>query len=965
MLRARRVALGAWRSSRRRSLPTRYSQPKPAAAAKRARQAAPPRSRPRRSRPTPGADAAPRSADRSDCRDLDRQHRRRRRRRRPTCRRRPRKVGAAAAAAHAPSRSRGSSSSKNEADAYEKGAQGLPRRHHPHRPAPLRRQAAPHARGARRRDRRREEGPARGARRGHQAPRGVRRALQRPQRAPREHARRDVPPRRALRGARPQRQRPTISPIGLQARDRALQARHQRVSEVPRARGHLLLPRPRAQRLEPHPRGAAGVALARLPQQLSRTRRRPIRRIPSKDTIVPLPQDHDEDYWTGWENAHPTPIGFARRRRPRRGRAHRRRAPVAAPTSSGETTYVNPYPDELHGDPAEDRRRARSRATSPRSGGRSATGTSTSSIRHGGPLQPTTAPPARTRRRCKFKKPPLYGVAMYKHAWTHFKQQRYETAVHAVRRSAQLHRRAGEAHRRSGRRLPRRGLHVHRRLAHEPRLQGPRGREPYIPRNDILDTEPNPHGRRAEDPRRHRPRAGSQAHPAGQEVDDRDLQGARAGVPRGSTSGTTPSRSSELILKKWPMNRDAPEMQNPIADIYDQLTRMSREGTPERDANAAKALEARTKLADYIGNTPWVDANKDNPEAIQTAERLVRGGLRRAAADHTNNGSAPRAARRPRRQGRRAAQDLARARAHRVQARRRRLDGLPRSRTRTRPTPTRAATGSPTRATTSSVVIGRRSTGRPPQQEIDDARQRRVDVRDSNEDDKYLEPAAFFVVDVARAGACKTSTLVRRIERRAGDREARRGEVRHRRRTATRKVVSDPIPPGRAIAHGRARRVRAARPAAPRHPEERRSTTSSTSPTSTSSTASSTTRRRASSRCGRTTAARDEFGYKAWEKLITMAARSRNVEESRRARRGEKSSTRARSPPSRSKTATELTGPVKIGGAYIDAGKLVQGGREDEGRPGARTRSGARPRRSTSRARQPAAPLATKRPKPR
>ena len=40
---------------------------------------------------------------------------------------------------------------------------------------------------------------------------------------------------------------------------------------------------------------------------------------PSKDTIVRLPQDHDDDYWRGWENAHPTPVGVQRqsaRRRP-------------------------------------------------------------------------------------------------------------------------------------------------------------------------------------------------------------------------------------------------------------------------------------------------------------------------------------------------------------------------------------------------------------------------------------------------------------------------------------------------------------------------------------------------------------------------------------------------------------------------------------------------------------------------
>ena len=67
---------------------------------------------------------------------------------------------------------------------------------------------------------------------------------------------------------------------------------------------------------------------------------------------------------------------------------------------------------------------------------------------------------------------------------------------------------------------------------------------------------------------------------------------------------------------------------------------MSRErgrARPEHDAIAAKSLEARTALANYTGNTPWVDANKDNPEALDAAERLVKGGLRLAAATHTNN----------------------------------------------------------------------------------------------------------------------------------------------------------------------------------------------------------------------------------------------------------------------------------------------------------------------------------------
>ena len=88
------------------------------------------------------------------------------------------------------------------------------------------------------------------------------------------------------------------------------------------------------------------------------------------------------------------------------------------------------------------------------------------------------------------------------------------------------------------------------------------------------------------------------------------------------------------------MDPTAPDTQNAMAETYDQQNITKRVNTPEHDAIAAKALEARTALANYIGNTPWVDANKDNPEAIERAETLVRGGLKSAAAQHTNNANA-------------------------------------------------------------------------------------------------------------------------------------------------------------------------------------------------------------------------------------------------------------------------------------------------------------------------------------
>ena len=87
---------------------------------------------------------------------------------------------------------------------------------------------------------------------------------------------------------------------------------------------------------------------------------------------------------------------------------------------------------------------------------------------------------------------------------------------------------------------------------------------------------------------------------------------------------------------KWPMDPTAPDVQNAIAETWDQMNITKKPGTAEHDAIASKALDARTALAHYIGNTPWVDANKDNPEALATAERLVKGGLQAAAATHTN-----------------------------------------------------------------------------------------------------------------------------------------------------------------------------------------------------------------------------------------------------------------------------------------------------------------------------------------
>ena len=164
-------------------------------------------------------------------------------------------------------------------------------------------------------------------------------------------------------------------------------------------------------------------------------------------------------------------------------------------------------------------------------------------------------------------------------------------------------------------------------------------------RPDILDTEPRPEVAEKKLHVAHRSREGSDSSSR------RTSPGRSRSTRRSRSSSAALNQFAnavevyETMLQKWPMDPTAPETQNAIAETYDQLNITKRPGTPEHDATAQKALEARTKLANYIGNTPWVDANKDNPAAIQNAERLVRGGLRQAAAQHTNNGKA--APRRP------------------------------------------------------------------------------------------------------------------------------------------------------------------------------------------------------------------------------------------------------------------------------------------------------------------------------
>jgi hypothetical protein len=474
---------------------------------------------------------------------------------------------------------------------------------------------------------------------------------------------------------------------------------------------------------------------------------------PDKDIVNRLPQDHDRDYWTGWEARHPTPIGGGmggkgRAPRPAPAPAKKKggKAEPAGASSSldEEISFKNPYTDDCKPIPQK---------TLPGQEPRYIAEVwwligdyhFNEVDQAGGPFNYNRAEAA-YQQSIKFKKPPVHGVSRYKLAWTYFKQQRYETSVRAfvdlLRYTDQQEKLTGdpgadfraEAY-----------TYIAGSLTYLD-FTGPGADDPYIPRNDVLDVETDP--RIAEQKMRIAiDRVQDNKLIPQNEKWTVDVYKALAQEYKELSQLRNTVEVDELILKKWPMHRDAPVVQNEIADIYDKLTAMSREGTAERKENAAKALAARTKLSAYVGNTPWTDANKNDPEALQTAERLVHGGLRRAAADHTNAGSA--LVQQALSMGDKDSRDplLERALTEYKLAAQGWAGYLAQDPNASDAYESRYWLADANHNVVVILVAMDRS---PTQNEIETARRTAIDVRDSNEDDKYLQPSAFMVVDTAQ-----------------------------------------------------------------------------------------------------------------------------------------------------------------------------------------------------------------------
>ncbi len=381
----------------------------------------------------------------------------------------------------------------------------------------------------------------------------------------------------------------------------------------------------------------------------------------------------------------------------------------------------------------------------------------------------------------------MHAVAQYKLAWTSFKQQRYEASV---RQFVELLRLADEQERRTGDPgADFRGeayTYIAGSLTYAD-FTGPDADAPYSSRLDTLDTETDP--RAAEQKMRVAVARVQDGRLIPQDARwTIDVYRALAQELKELGQLHSMIEVDELTLKKWPLHRDAPVVQDEIAGAYDRLASIEREGTALRAETSARALDARTRLAEYVGTTPWVQNNLADHEAILAADRLARGGLRRAAADHTNAGSA--LAQQADTLGEGAERDTLRERAlaeYRLAAR---AWGS---------APTREEgpeeyergfwlADAEHRVVALQVALGRS----PTPAEIDAARSSAIAVRDSNEDDRYQEPAAQLVVDVAEQVLLDRRAVHRRTHGAEG--LAPRDAVQTAGSGAAERVVAEPLP---------------------------------------------------------------------------------------------------------------------------------------------------------------------------
>ncbi|MDP9151576.1 MAG: tetratricopeptide repeat protein [Myxococcota bacterium] len=347
---------------------------------------------------------------------------------------------------------------------------------------------------------------------------------------------------------------------------------------------------------------------------------------PNIDKVSPLPQDHDDAYWKRWRGK------FTRPEDLKKG-------------SKEESTFIDPYPRDCTPIPQPGVLPGQDPKYVAEIWWRIGDWEFDQADVGGGVVEYepfavwdyNRAASAYTQA-MQYKRPPLYGVALYKYAWTLFKQQRYEAAVrefvHLLNYTDEQQKLTGDP----GADFRQEAYTYVAGSLDNFDFVGPGPDDPYVARPDVLDTAKSPADAetklRVALERVQDPRLVPQDKPWTIEI-----YKALALEFRTINQYKNALATYQMMLDKWPMDPSAPDTQNSMAEVYELLTRQTKVGDERRDYER-KVLEARTALAKYIGDTPWVDANKDNPNALQRAEELVRTGLKGAAITHTRNGQA-------------------------------------------------------------------------------------------------------------------------------------------------------------------------------------------------------------------------------------------------------------------------------------------------------------------------------------
>jgi outer membrane protein assembly factor BamD (BamD/ComL family) len=462
-----------------------------------------------------------------------------------------------------------------------------------------------------------------------------------------------------------------------------------------------------------------------------------------KDGIPPAPQDHDEAFWERWRETHYAPVDPKKRATPKKR---------GAAEANGEDSYRDPYPEDCVPLPApiaagEDEPRFLAQ-TWWRIGeyhySRGDEAAEEEGYFGASPYRYNRALSA-YQHAIKTTSETVKVFSMYKIAWTYFKQQRYDAArqqfLSLLEYFDDKEKKGGPA----GDAQMRQDAYdyVASALTYLD-MEGPGPDEPFIERDDVfgqfsgkaLEAKLEVALDRVQDPKmvpqdRIWTSKIYKALAAEFESDEVQLNAVRA---------------YELIIKKWPCDPEAPQYQNKIAQLYDLLA-IKAEAQSEKDEYASKALAARTKLLDYVGkDSKWVQCNKDNPDAIRSAEALMTEGVKNAAGRHTNLGRVYLSKAQGAPDGsKESLENLGKAREEYRLA----LKGW------------QAYLAQDPEATDSyesrywiadslhKIVVITHAMAEPLDPKVvKEARDAAVEVRDSNLDDKYLRYAAYFAVDV-------------------------------------------------------------------------------------------------------------------------------------------------------------------------------------------------------------------------